>query len=186
MTMEHNCGHLRQRRTFALVLIFGAVVMTWLVALPRLFRRHRDAMLSLAPFRKFLTAYNGLARRASGTPRSSWGLLSHIGRRSGRRYQTSLGTTVFGDGFLLPLGYGIGSDWYRNIMATGRCELAWKGHTYQLAGPELITGPKPLQAWPPRDRILLRLAGIHDFVWVHRSEEPGGSPRNTNASPAAP
>ena len=183
--MDHTGTHRRQRWTCALILAVGAVVMAWLVALPRLFRRHRDVMLSLAPFRKFLTTYNGLTRSISGTPRSSWGLLSHDGRRSGRHYQTSLGTTAFGDGFLLPLGYGTGSDWYRNIMATGRCELAWKGRTYQLSRPELINGPTALHAWPTRDQILLRLAGIHDFVWVHRSKEPDVTPTNPNALPVA-
>lgn len=122
----------------------------------------RCAALTLAPFRKSLTTYNGLTSRISGTPRSSWGLLTYIGRHSGRRYQTSLGTTAFGDGLLLPLGYGTDSDWYRNITATGRCEL---------------------QAWPTDDRILLRLAGVHDFVWVHGSEGPEA---NTHASAVTP
>ncbi len=137
------------------VLAAGGAAVTWLVLLPRIFRRNRHLLLSLGPFKRFLKRYNDMARKISGTERSSWGLLTHVG-----------------DGFLLPLGYGTQTDWYRNVMAAGTCTLAWKGRTYQLERPELISGPEVVRAWPMRDRILLRLAGIHDFLWLHQSKEP--------------
>ena len=148
-----------------------ALAVSWLVLLPRVFRRHRDVLVRLGPFRKFLTRYNDMARKVSGTERSPWGLLTHVGRRSGHTYQTSLGTHPYGDGFLLPLGYGTHTDWYRNLMAGGTCSLAWRGRSYQMERPELISGAEPTRAWPMRDRILLDLAGIHDFVWLHQSEQ---------------
>jgi deazaflavin-dependent oxidoreductase (nitroreductase family) len=143
------------------------LALVWLVVLPRVFRRNRDRMLKVGPFKKAITKYNDLARNISGSPRSSWGLLTHVGRRSGLSYQTSLGTCTYGDGFLLPLGYGPRTDWYRNLMAAGTGTLTWKGHNFQLERPELISGPDPMQAWRMPERILLRLAGIHDFVWLH-------------------
>src|ERR1700729_2210057 len=100
------------------------VALGWLVVLPRVFRRNRDLILRLGPSRRFLMRYNGMARKISGTPRSSWGLLTHVGRRSGRTYQTSLGAHPYGDGFQLPLGYGTHTDWYRNLMAFGTGTLA--------------------------------------------------------------
>ena len=143
------------------------LALVWLVILPRVFRRDRDRMLKVGPVKKAITKYNDLARNISGSPRSSWGLLTHVGRRSGLSYQTSLGTCTYGDGFLLPLGYGPRTDWYRNLMAAGTGTLTWKGHNFQLERPELISGPDPMQAWRMPERILLRLAGIHDFVWLH-------------------
>jgi deazaflavin-dependent oxidoreductase (nitroreductase family) len=156
---------------FGVVLAVGGVVLTWLVVFPRVFRRNRDRMLEIGLLKKFLTSYNAMTRHISGTERSSWGLLTHVGRRSGRTYQTSLGTCTYGDGFLLPLGYGTHTDWYRNLMAAGTGTLAWKGSTYQLERPELISGSDPMHAWRLRDRILLHLAGMHDFVWLHQSEK---------------
>jgi len=153
------------------VLALGGVVLTWLVLLPRIFRRNRDLLLRRGPFKRFLKRYNDMTRNISGTQRSSWGLLTHVGRRSGRTYQTSLGTHPYRDGLLLPLGYGTQTDWYRNVMAAGTCTLAWKGRTYHLERPEVISGPDAMRAWPIRDRILLQLAGIHDFVWLHQSGE---------------
>ncbi len=161
------------RRGIAAVLAVGAVALAWLVLLPRIFRRHRDLLFGLGPFKRFLTAYNNLTRKISGTERSSWGLLTHVGRRSGRVYQTSLGAQPYRDGFLLPLGYGLRTDWYRNLMAAGTGTLAWKGRTYQLERPELISGPEVMRAWPVGSRILLRLAGMHDFVWLRESREKG-------------
>ncbi len=153
------------------VLCVGGVVLTWLVLLPRIVRRNRDVLFNRGWFKKFLTTYNGMTRNISGTQRSSWGLLTHVGRRSGRIYQTSLGTNPYGDGFLLPLGYGPHTDWYLNLMAAGVCTLAWKGNTYWLERPELISGPEAMQVWPLGSRVLLHLAGIHDFVWLHHSQE---------------
>ena len=135
-------------RSLVVALAVGGVVLTWLVLLPRIFRRNRDLLLRLGPFKRFLTTYNNLTRKISGTQRSSWGLLTHVGRRSGRIYQTSLGTNLYGDGFLLPLGYGPHTDWYRNLMAAGVGTLGWKGSTYWLERPELISGPEAIRAWP--------------------------------------
>lgn len=156
----------------------GGVALAWLVLLPRFVRRNRDLLLRRGPFKRFLTRYNDMTRKISGTQWSSWGLLTHVGRRSGRNYQTSLGVLAYGDGFLLPLGYGTQTDWYRNVMAAGMCELAWKGHTYQLERPEIISGPEVVHSWPIRERILLQLAGMRDFVWLHaRKDQAAESPQ---------
>ena len=160
-------------RSLVVVLAVGGVVLAWLVLLPRIFRRNRDLLVRLGPFKRFLTTYNNLTRNISGTERSSWGLLTHVGRRSGRVYQTSLGANPYRDGFLLPLGYGPHTDWYQNLTVAGVCTLAWKGRTYWLERPELISGPDVMQAWPLGSRVLLHLAGIHDFVWLHHSQEQG-------------
>ena len=158
------------RRVAVAILTVGGVVLAWLVLLPRMLRRNRSLLSRQGPVGRLVKTYNNWALHISGTRRSSWGLLTHVGRRSGRTYQTSLGTHPYGDGLLLPLGYGTRTDWYRNVMAAEECTVAWKGRTYHLRRPELISGPEAMQAWPIQDRILLRLSGIHDFVWLHHVE----------------
>jgi deazaflavin-dependent oxidoreductase (nitroreductase family) len=174
MGIDKQVGHHRSHATIlGVVLALCGAVLAILSVLPRMARRNRG-VLRLGITKR----YNHMTRKFSGTQRSSWGLLTHVGRRSGRTYQTSLGTHNYGDGFLLPLGYGEQTDWYRNVVAAGTCALAWKGRTYQLERPEVISGPAAMRAWPIRDRILLQLAGIHDFVWLHESkEQPISSPR---------
>ncbi|ORB70977.1 hypothetical protein BST45_04470 [Mycobacterium shinjukuense] len=141
----------------------------WLTLLLRIFRRNRDQLLRCGTFRTFLKGCNDMTRSISGTRRSSLGLLTHVGRRSGRSYQTSLGTNTFGDGFLVPLTYGASTDWYRNLVAAGVGTLTWKGRSYRVERPEVMSGSTPMRAWPMRSRIMLQLAGIHDFVWLHQS-----------------
>jgi hypothetical protein len=117
----------RRRAGTVLVVVLGVggVALTWLVLLPRILRRNRELLLGYGPFRRFSKRYNDMTRKISGTRRSSSGLLTHVGRRSGRTYQTSLGANPYGDGFLLPLSYGPRTDWYRNLMAAGMGTLAW-------------------------------------------------------------
>jgi deazaflavin-dependent oxidoreductase (nitroreductase family) len=175
----------RQRLTGTIpgvVLGLVGLILAWLVVLPRVFRRNRDRMLKIGPFKKAITRYNDMNRHISGTERSSWGLLTHVGRRSGRTYQTSLGTCTYGDGFLLPLGYGPHTDWYRNLLAAGTGRLAWKGRTYHVERPELISGPEPMRAWRKPERVLLHLAGMHDFVWLHQSEGKATEPPQATSS----
>ncbi|ODQ99152.1 nitroreductase family deazaflavin-dependent oxidoreductase [Mycobacterium intermedium] len=116
--------------------------------------------------------FNSTTGTVAGTPLSPHGLLTHTGRRSGRVYQTPLATVRHGDGFLLPLTYGTRADWYRNLAAAGGGTFDWKGRTYRVDGPELMSGREPLRAWPLRERIVLQLAGIEDFVWLHESHTP--------------
>ncbi|BAX92924.1 nitroreductase/quinone reductase family protein [Mycobacterium shigaense] len=155
---------LQRRVGIVVALVLGGVVLTAVSVLPRVGRRYRK-LLRASAFQK----YNDMTRKSAGSRRSPFALLTHVGRRSARTYHTALGAQAYGDGFLLPLGYGSQTDWYRNVMGTGTCALAWKGQTYQLERPELLSGSEALQAWPLRQRITLRLAGIHDFLWVHKT-----------------
>lgn len=174
-------------RGLVVVLAVGGTILTGLVLFPRIFRRNRDLLVRLGPVERLLTTCDDMARRISGTQRSSWGLLTHVGRHSGHIYQTSLGAHPYRDGFLLPLGDGPHTDWYQNLVAAGVCTLAWKGHTYWLERPELISGPEVRGAWPIGPRILLQLGGIHDFVWLHQSREghPEPPPVTSSAQQAA-
>jgi len=183
MLIDLRIGRQRLTGTISgVVLGLVGLILAWLVVLPRVFRRNRDRMLKIGPFKKAITRYNDMTRHISGTERSSWGLLTHVGRRSGRIYQTSLGTCTYGDGFLLPLGYGPHTDWYRNLLAAGTGTLAWKGRTYQVERPELISGPEPMRAWRKSERVLLHLAGMHDFVWLHQSEGKATEPSQATSS----
>ena len=153
-----------------LVVLAVGVGQLSLVVLFRVFRRNRAVLLRYAPFRKVLKTYNAVTRKISGSRRSTVGLLTHIGRKSGRSYQTSLGVVAYGDGFLVPLTYGPGTDWFRNLSTAGSGTLTWKGQTYQVEQPEILFGTEPMHSWPIRSRIMLQLAGIEEFAWLHQTE----------------
>jgi len=66
-----------------------------------------------------------------------FGVVVHQGRRSGRRYQTPVNVFRSGSGYVIALTYGPDSDWVRNVLAAGRCELRTAGRTVSLTAPRL-------------------------------------------------
>lgn len=165
--------YFRMAAVFLLALGGAAVAF---FSLPRLAKDHMDRVKKSNTMMRVLRWSNGVRLKRAGSERSSTAILTHVGRRSGQTYQTPLGAWAYGDGFVLPLAYGSGTDWCRNVMAAGTGTLGWKGQTYQLERPEIISGPNVLRAWPAWERIALRAAGIKDFIWLHReNEQAGGS-----------
>ena len=50
-------------------------------------------------------------------------VIRHTGRRSGKSYATPVVADRVADGFILPLPYGTGVDWLRNVLAAGRATV---------------------------------------------------------------
>jgi deazaflavin-dependent oxidoreductase (nitroreductase family) len=96
-----------------------------------------------------------------------FGVVTHIGRRSGRIYETPINVFRQPDGFVFALTYGRDSDWVRNVVAAGGCELIARGRRYRLTGPELFSDPGR-KAAAPVARPILRLIGCEDFMRVRR------------------
>jgi deazaflavin-dependent oxidoreductase (nitroreductase family) len=92
-----------------------------------------------------------------------FGVVVHVGRISGRHYETPV--NVFGrdDGFVIALTYGTQSDWVRNVLAAGGCELVTRGRRYRLAEPEIVHD-ESRRAASRLARPILRLIGAADFM----------------------
>jgi deazaflavin-dependent oxidoreductase (nitroreductase family) len=80
------------------------------------------------------------------------GTLEHIGRNSGKRYRTPLLVFPTRDGFVVLLGYGLESDWVKNVLASGSTVLHKRGKHIALASPRLMTKAEaaPLVTGPSR------------------------------------
>jgi deazaflavin-dependent oxidoreductase (nitroreductase family) len=114
--------------------------------------------------------YADATRNSAGKTHSPYALLSHVGRRSGQPYQTVTGASAYGDGYILPLVYGRQCDWCRNALAAGKATLAWRGHTYELDQPEIISAaPEVVRAWPAWERIVLRQ--VREYLWLHQKKK---------------
>ena len=102
------------------------------------------------------------------TRRFAWWLpgfaiVTHVGRRSGRRYRTPV--NVFrGDGrYVFALTYGRDSEWVRNVLAAGTCEMETRRQTVVLTNPELFTDPTHEDV-PRAVRRILRALHVDDFL----------------------
>src|SRR5258708_1484790 len=67
-----------------------------------------------------------------------YGILEHRGRKSGKTFRTPVVVRPTSDGFIVPMPWGEGTDWFRNVSAAGGCAIVWKGRPYQLSQPEVI------------------------------------------------
>jgi deazaflavin-dependent oxidoreductase (nitroreductase family) len=101
------------------------------------------------PFLQWLARLNkvGLNRVAKHVAPSlpGMGVVVHKGRRSGRTYQTPANVFRTPDGFVIALTYGAEkTEWVKNIVAAGGCEVRTAGRSYQSDSPRVYhdeTGP---------------------------------------------
>jgi deazaflavin-dependent oxidoreductase (nitroreductase family) len=104
-----------------------------------------------------------------------FGVVAHAGRRSGRRYQTPVNVFPAADGYLLALTYGPDSDWVKNVLAAGGCELVTRGHTVRLVAPRLVHDENR-RGIRPLERQVLRLIGVADFLSLKTAPATGANP----------
>jgi deazaflavin-dependent oxidoreductase (nitroreductase family) len=100
--------------------------------------------------------------------RKHWyaGVIRHTGRRSGRSYATPVVADRVADGFILPLPYGTGVDWLRNVLEAGTATVTVGGQTYYVVGPEIIDAAAALPQLSERRRRAFARFGIDNFVKV--------------------
>ncbi|MDP7702784.1 nitroreductase family deazaflavin-dependent oxidoreductase [Mycobacterium sp. TY815] len=65
-------------------------------------------------------------------------VIEHTGRNSGRRYATPVVAVPVPDGIVVPLPYGTGVDWLRNVLAAGSATIRCKGRTYHVVRPQVV------------------------------------------------
>jgi deazaflavin-dependent oxidoreductase (nitroreductase family) len=94
------------------------------------------------------------------------GVIRHVGRRSGRSYATPVVVDRVADGFIIPLPYGTGVDWLRNLRAAGRATVAVSGQTYDVVEPEIIDAATALPQLSEPRRRTFAIFGIGEFVKV--------------------
>lgn len=80
------------------------------------------------------------------------GTLEHVGRTSGRRYRTPLLVFPTEDGFVVLIGYGLQTDWVKNVVACGSAVLCKRGKDIVLTNPRLMSKAEaaPLVIGPGR------------------------------------
>ena len=92
-----------------------------------------------------------------------FGVVVHRGRRSGRRYQTPVNVFATDDGYVLALTYGPDTDWVKNVLAAGGCELRTRGRVVRLVSPRLFHD-EARHDIRPLERQVLRVIGVADFL----------------------
>ncbi len=119
-------------------------------------------------FNKYVT--NRVLRILASLPFGPFARIRHVGRRSGKTYETMIMVWPNEEGFVIALTYGPKVDWYRNMLAAQGGTILWHRRAYIVGAPERIDAKTALPVFPTPFRQLLGRVGLQDFVRVTCSE----------------
>jgi deazaflavin-dependent oxidoreductase (nitroreductase family) len=93
------------------------------------------------------------------------GTLEHVGRKSGKTYQTPLNIFETADGFVIPIGYGLESHWVQNALAGGPLTVHKAGRTIPVVDARIVSkaDAEPLVT---RGRTMFRLHPYNEAALV--------------------
>jgi deazaflavin-dependent oxidoreductase (nitroreductase family) len=116
-------------------------------------------------FNKYVT--NRVLQVFTRLPRGPFAIVHHVGRRSGKPYETVIMVWPAGQGFVIALTYGPQVDWYQNLLAAGGGTIFWHRQRHVVGKPEPIEATSALPAFPQPFRWGLARTGLQDFVRVN-------------------
>jgi deazaflavin-dependent oxidoreductase (nitroreductase family) len=102
-----------------------------------------------------------------------FGVLHHRGRSSGRPYRTPVNAFPIPGGFVVALTYGPATDWVRNVLVAGGCEMVHRGRRVRMIAPRLLDREEGRSRVPAPIRPLLDLLGVDTFLALEE-RDPGG------------
>jgi deazaflavin-dependent oxidoreductase (nitroreductase family) len=118
--------------------------------------------------RLFTRALRPVAMRSAGQRGSGTSVVRHVGRRSGREYQTPVIAARHDDRFLIALPYGHRTDWLRNVLAAGSATIVADGHAYEVDQPEVIPMAEATAYFRPREQRMHRQFRVDTALQVHQ------------------
>jgi len=101
------------------------------------------------------------------------GVVIHRGRATGTQYRTPVNVFPREDGrYVLALTYGADTDWVKNVLAAGGCELLTRGRHLELTAPRLFHDESRHEVGVLARAILGRLH-VNDFLELHTVPDAG-------------
>jgi deazaflavin-dependent oxidoreductase (nitroreductase family) len=120
----------------------------------------------MPPLPAWLARFNRVATNRLTRPFAArlpgFGVIRHVGRRSGRLYRTPVNLFRSSDRYVIALTYGAERDWVKNVLAAGGCGAETRGRTVQLTDPRVVKGEHAVV--PPAIRPILKVIGVTGFM----------------------
>jgi deazaflavin-dependent oxidoreductase (nitroreductase family) len=121
-----------------------------------------------ASLRRLTQATRPLALRSAGTVKSNNSIVHHIGRKSGRNYQTPVVAAEHGDDILIALPYGHRTDWMKNVVASGKASVVTRGQSVEVDQPRVVPMDEATMYFQPKEQKLHKRFAIESCLRVHR------------------
>jgi deazaflavin-dependent oxidoreductase (nitroreductase family) len=109
---------------------------------------------------------NPLMMRMAGRKHWYASVIEHTGRRSGTDYATPVVAETVPGGFIIPLPYGVGVDWARNVLAAGHATVRSRGRTCRVEQPRIISAEEAGPQLRRDRRRTFELFGVRNFLSV--------------------
>ncbi len=100
---------------------------------------------------------NPVTSRLAHSGHGPFSLIRHVGRKTGRVYETPLILARRGNDFVAELTYGPDVAWYRNVVAAGHCTVVHGGTEYAIDRIEPLDTAAGLHAFGYPAEFVLRL-----------------------------
>jgi deazaflavin-dependent oxidoreductase (nitroreductase family) len=142
----------------AIVIIIIAIAATGVLMMR--FRKRWLARINIA----FTNRITGLF--AGWLP--GFGILTHVGRKSGKVYRTPINVFRASNGFIIALTYSSQSEWVKNVLAEGGCELKTRAKKYQLSSPKVVRDPTR-RRFPIPVGLILTVVGADEYMELSTS-----------------
>jgi deazaflavin-dependent oxidoreductase (nitroreductase family) len=126
--------------------------------------------LVLDTVRRTGRAMKPLALKSAGTPGAYASVVRHVGRTTGRPYETPVQAVATDDGFVIALPYGPNTDWLKNVLASGSATIVDEGKPNEVHRPEIVPIAEVELYFPSQDRRAHRVFGVQQCLRVRRVE----------------
>src|SRR3954447_12812495 len=97
-----------------------------------------------------------------------FGIIEHVGRKSGTTYRTPMNVFRDGDSWLFALTYGSDVHWVKNVVASGGCTLVTRRQRHDLVNPRMSVDPNR-RAMPTPVRQFLGVMRVSEFLRMDES-----------------
>jgi deazaflavin-dependent oxidoreductase (nitroreductase family) len=112
---------------------------------------------------------NRVTSRVARRGRGPFSLIRHVGRKTGKTYETPVILARLGNDFVAELTYGPEVAWYRNAVAAGGCVVIFQGSEYRIDRIEPCDPEAGLRAFGFPALVVLRVLRRRDFRLLHNA-----------------
>ena len=112
---------------------------------------------------------NPRVMRTAGSAQTQTSVIAHVGRKSGRAYETPVDIISTTTGLLIALPYGTRVDWLRNVVAAGSATVLTHGDRVDVERPTIVATADVAALIPRRTLRTLRLLGVNQCLHLEKS-----------------
>ena len=104
-------------------------------------------------------------------------VVHHVGRSSGRNYNTPVVAFRNEEMFVIPMPYGRDVDWARNVVKAHGCQIEQMGQRFNVSNPRVVDFETAGAQLPRVVRAALHTANLPGYVLLDLQPERTGSSR---------